>query len=125
MSDGRHCPECGEDIGYWAVAAGLFGIKCPHCRTRLRYDRSPRAEAVTNVVAIGAVLLGLGPAALVAWWAYLAAGPLAAFPAAVAAWLGAAWGVGFLFEVATANYMRRTQRLVVRGGRDEPEEETW
>ncbi len=125
MGDGKHCPECGKDIGYWAVAAGLFGIKCPHCRARLGYDHSRPVRILTEVVAIGAVLVSLGPAVLVAWWVYPSVGPFAAFGVAGAAWLGFAWFVGFLFEVATANYLRRTQRLVVRGRRDEPEEETW
>lgn len=40
MANGKQCPACGKDIGVWAiVAAGLPSrIRCPHCRTLLRYD---------------------------------------------------------------------------------------
>jgi hypothetical protein len=125
MSDGKHCPQCGEDIGYWAVAAGLFGIRCPHCRTRLRYARSPAFNRLTDVVAIGAVLLSLGPAVLVCWLVHESVGIVVALAIGGVAWLGVAWGIGFLFEAATANYVRRTQRLIVPGQQDEPDEETW
>ena len=40
MANGKVCPACDKDIGVWAiVAAGLPSrIRCPHCRTLLRYD---------------------------------------------------------------------------------------
>ncbi len=39
MSDGKHCPGCGKDIGVWPVlVAGLpTWVQCPHCRARLSY----------------------------------------------------------------------------------------
>ena len=42
MGDGKHCPECGEDIGVWPIfSAGLPNrIWCPHCKTRLRYCKT-------------------------------------------------------------------------------------
>ena len=49
MSDGKHCPGCGKDIGIWPVLiAGLPSwVRCPHCKARLSYGRS------------GALVLGL------------------------------------------------------------------
>jgi hypothetical protein len=40
MSDGKHCPACGKDIGLWAVlSAGLpTRVRCPHCKARLSYS---------------------------------------------------------------------------------------
>jgi hypothetical protein len=39
MSDGKHCPACGKDIGLWSVlSAGLpTRVRCPHCQARLSY----------------------------------------------------------------------------------------
>jgi hypothetical protein len=39
MGDGKHCPECGEDIGIWPVFSAGWPdrIWCPHCKARLRY----------------------------------------------------------------------------------------
>ena len=40
MPDGKTCPACQKDIGVWSVfSAGMPNrIRCPHCRTQLRYD---------------------------------------------------------------------------------------
>ncbi|MDB5348370.1 MAG: hypothetical protein JWP89_6747 [Schlesneria sp.] len=40
MQDGKHCPECGEDIGFWPVfSAGIsLRIRCPHCGSILTYS---------------------------------------------------------------------------------------
>ena len=42
MSDGKHCPACGKDIGIWPVlTAGLPNwLRCPHCKARLSYGNS-------------------------------------------------------------------------------------
>jgi hypothetical protein len=42
MSDGKHCPACGKDIGLWPVlSAGLpTWVRCPHCKARLTYGSS-------------------------------------------------------------------------------------
>ena len=42
MSDGKHCPACGKDIGIWTVlSAGLpTWVRCPHCKARLTYGNS-------------------------------------------------------------------------------------
>ena len=80
MSDGKNCPECGKDIGYWAVAKGLFVIRCPHCRARLQYAPTPRWRSLTGRAAVGSIFLGIvlgprvRPAAAAAMLLALAAG---------------------------------------------------
>ena len=40
-AEGTNCPACGKDIGLWAVMKlgwPNLGLKCPHCRTRLKYQ---------------------------------------------------------------------------------------
>jgi len=56
MTDGKHCPACGKDIGLWPVlAAGLPSrIRCPHCQARLTYGGSG-----TLVACLFAILLTL------------------------------------------------------------------
>jgi hypothetical protein len=41
MQDGRHCPECGKDVGIWAIKFAWFSngrVRCRHCRRDLRYQ---------------------------------------------------------------------------------------
>jgi hypothetical protein len=65
MLDGKHCPECGNDIGFWPVfSAGLPNrIWCPWCGTRLSYADALGVFLVmlvtALVVCVGAVLLTL------------------------------------------------------------------
>src|SRR5262245_40267059 len=42
MGDGKHCPDCGKDIGIWPIfSAGLPNrVWCPHRTARLRYRNS-------------------------------------------------------------------------------------
>ncbi len=53
MGDGKHCPGCGKDIGAWPIFSATLPnrIRCPHCKSRLRYRR------IAGVITI--VLLGL------------------------------------------------------------------
>ena len=39
MNDGKHCPQCGKDIGVWPVLTATLPnrIRCPHCKARLFY----------------------------------------------------------------------------------------
>ena len=58
MSPGKHCPNCGQDIGVWPIyRAGLPNrVPCPHCKTRLRYCNTKGLLALVFVIAtIGAV----------------------------------------------------------------------
>jgi len=59
MANGKVCPACGKDIGVWAiVAAGLPSrIRCPHCRTLLRYDGTLALLALPFAVVILAALI--------------------------------------------------------------------
>ena len=39
MSDGKHCPACGKDIGIWPIFSAVRNrFRCPHCRVRLSYQ---------------------------------------------------------------------------------------
>jgi hypothetical protein len=41
VQDGRHCPECGKDVGIWAIKFAWFSngrVRCRHCRRDLRYQ---------------------------------------------------------------------------------------
>lgn len=42
MADGKHCPNCGKDIGFWPywVALDAKRIWCPHCLNRLQVVKS-------------------------------------------------------------------------------------
>jgi hypothetical protein len=59
MANGRDCPVCGKDIGLRAVVtAGLPNrIRCPHCRTQLRYDGMITILALPFVIVILAALI--------------------------------------------------------------------
>ena len=59
MANGKTCPACGKDIGIWAiVAAGLPSrIRCPHCRTLLRYDGTLALMALPFAIVILAALI--------------------------------------------------------------------
>ena len=57
MSDGKHCPDCGQDIGIWPVfSAGLPSrVRCPFCKSRLSYG-----DTRTLVACLAAVVLLVG-----------------------------------------------------------------
>jgi len=59
MANGKTCPACGKDIGVWAiVAAGLPSrIRCPHCRTLLRYDGALVLMALPFAIVIASALI--------------------------------------------------------------------
>jgi hypothetical protein len=59
MANGKICPACGKDIGIRAiVVAGLPSrIRCPHCRTLLRYDGALALMALPFAIVIGAALI--------------------------------------------------------------------
>jgi hypothetical protein len=39
MTDGKHCPLCGADIGVLPIVLAVLPnrIRCPHCKARLAY----------------------------------------------------------------------------------------
>jgi hypothetical protein len=53
------CPACGKDIGVWAIVAARLPsrIRCPHCRTLLRYDGMLTIMALPFVIVILAALI--------------------------------------------------------------------
>ena len=63
MSDGKHCPSCGNDIGVWPVFSAAWPslIWCPTCKSRLRYRQTADVIAVLVifliVIAAGAFVL--------------------------------------------------------------------
>jgi DNA-directed RNA polymerase subunit RPC12/RpoP len=59
MANGKACPACGKDIGVWAIfAAGVPSrIRCPHCRSRLRYDGAVAVIALPFAVVVLAALV--------------------------------------------------------------------
>lgn len=61
MPTGNDCPNCGRNIGVWAVfqAPVPNRIYCPHCRERLRYGDTGGPIAATmgaTVLLVVAVL---------------------------------------------------------------------
>jgi hypothetical protein len=62
-SDGKHCPACGTDVGFWRVFFALPDrIWCPGCGSRLAYRQIGLlvllvAAFVTSLIAIGVPLV--------------------------------------------------------------------
>ena len=103
--DGRHCPSCRKDIGVWAVfTAGLPDrMRCPHCRSRLRYE-----NATGVVVVLLAALAGVvsGAFAMARFLFPSSFGPRNIFFGAVvvAVWIPVEWAV--------VRFLRARRRLV-------------
>jgi hypothetical protein len=59
MANGRDCPVCGKDIGVWSIfSAGVPSrIRCPHCRSLLRYDGTVAVLLIPFAVVILAALI--------------------------------------------------------------------
>lgn len=55
MDDGKHCPDCGKDIGIWPIfSAGLPNrIWCPHCSSRLKYRVTAGMLLVLTLLVVG------------------------------------------------------------------------
>jgi dipeptide/tripeptide permease len=125
MPDGTHCPECGKDVGFWAVALGVFRIRCPHCRASLYHAQSRRMNRATSLVAFGTVLGGLVAGALVGWWVR-GHGVLVALVSGIAACAGLVFALGVLGQFAMTPLLRRTQRLAGEVQRGQAiDDETW
>jgi hypothetical protein len=56
MSDSRHCPECGSNIGIWSVFKAPLPnrIFCPKCGQRLQH--TPITGLVTVAVIVTVIL---------------------------------------------------------------------
>jgi DNA-directed RNA polymerase subunit RPC12/RpoP len=59
MGDGKHCPACGKEIGVWPVfsAAMPSWIRCPHCKSRLRYRKTAGVFAIVLVGLLGLMIV--------------------------------------------------------------------
>lgn len=57
-ADGKHCPNCGEDIGIMSIVKALTPnrINCPHCGSRLAYDGG---AAMTLIAVLAGALLAI------------------------------------------------------------------
>jgi hypothetical protein len=70
MADGRHCPQCGRDTGWWAVvcAASAFRIWCPRCFVPLEHRGSRKiqwADLAAQALIVGAAFWTAGLPALI------------------------------------------------------------
>jgi hypothetical protein len=59
MGDGKHCPNCGTDIGVWPVFSAAWPclIWCPQCKSRLRYRKTSQLIAALLVILIAIAAL--------------------------------------------------------------------
>lgn len=104
MSDGKHCPSCGQDIGVWPVfSAGLPNrVRCPHCKARLAYR---------DVLGLVIVLCVLGVALLAASMFTVQQFGLTGGPQRALTFAGLVLGVWVPVELAVAFYLRGTKEL--------------
>ena len=113
MTDGKHCPACGKDVGIWPIASALLPnlIRCPHCRTRLVYRDTGR-------LLVGLVVLGLalvtGIILLIPWLL-----PDTHPAVRLAAFVAILLVVWIPVELWAAAYLRRN-KVLSRAGRGEP-----
>lgn len=115
MSDSRHCPECGNNIGILAVFKAPLPnrIRCPHCGQRLQHT------PIRGLVAVALVLMAVGAAGVVALHHHLNAGPARVFLALVVGL--ALLEVAFVIRLWYGNY-----RLIAVGKPRPPEgDESW
>ena len=60
MRNGKNCPKCGKDIGFWAWAKASWPAKvfCRHCKTKLRYTNVHILSTVFIIVMVLVTVLG-------------------------------------------------------------------
>jgi hypothetical protein len=104
MSDGKHCPVCGKDIGIWPiVAAGLpYRIWCPHCATKLHFVKSLDVMLVLLVLIVTVV----GGAYFV-WWEVFAS----QFAVGALVFAALCLGPWVPLELAAALFLRSRRNL--------------
>ncbi len=61
MNNGRRCPACQKDIGFWPVFWALWPtrVKCQHCKSVLRYDINVWRTCFTLACPMAVVLVVL------------------------------------------------------------------
>jgi hypothetical protein len=104
MTDGKHCPACGKDIGLSTIMVAPLPnlIRCPHCRTRLVYRDTAR---VLVLLLLLATALGVG--------AFVAVErlPLPNLWTRLAVIIAGMFLLWLPIELWAAIYLRRTKRL--------------
>jgi thiol-disulfide isomerase/thioredoxin len=115
MTDGKHCPACGKDIGYRSIVIATLPtqIRCPHCASRLAHDRVALVLLIEVLVILALVASS--------WWVLRALVGFTA-PLALAFCVGAlllVWGL--LCELVAAWFLRTRRTLRVL----EPAARTW
>ena len=126
MGNGKDCPVCGKDVGYWAVALQIFWVRCPHCRTRLTYAGTSGTTLTNLVGALFLVALGGVGAVLVGLEVLRRGGNLlSALGIGFCAFIVLAFVLGVLVQLALAPSMRRHRTLKLFGKGDEQRDETW
>src|SRR2546426_3074941 len=105
MPLGTDCPSCHKDIGVLSVfvAGTPSRIRCPHCRTRLRYVGIRRL--LWMLVLIGASVFG-GSFILVQY-----VFQIENKDKACVIWAGLVFGSWAFVELAVARYLRRNKVL--------------
>jgi hypothetical protein len=116
MRDGKHCPACARDIGFWTVfTAGLPNrIRCPHCSARLSY------RGIGGVVVV--LVLAMAGAAAAGWYAAYAIPELHPRRQPAAA-VGIMVGIWVLVELAAVRFLRQSRVLVRLGDKNPPPSE--
>jgi hypothetical protein len=106
---GKCCPACGKDIGLWPLLKLWWpnvGLKCPHCRTSLKYN-----PAGFGLFAVG-VLIYLPT---VIWAAILSNTLLADQPVlAFFAPIFLIWIIWLPFDLFMSFRIRKTSRLELK-----------
>lgn len=57
MDNGKDCPNCGRDIGMWAIFSASLPnrIKCPHCSARLTYQDIRRLLIILAILTVAVI----------------------------------------------------------------------
>lgn len=109
MGDGKHCPNCGRDIGVRSIVLATLPtqIRCPHCGARLAYHNT-----LPVVVVQAALIVGLTAGCYYLTRAVLSSQGLWRSGGLTAA-LIAAWGLfwALVVESGAAFFLRRNRTL--------------
>jgi len=57
--DGKRCPVCHTDVGFWAVFRALWPTRifCPQCKSKLRYRAGHGFGMIAIVAAVGIAIV--------------------------------------------------------------------
>ena len=116
MSDGKHCPACGKDIGIWPVVSAALPsrVRCPHCKARLSYGGGLLLGMIALVVAVLVLCVGIASYYLASH--HLAAGarvskPIRFYGTLVAVFLALWLPIWLPLEIGLTMYIRRRGEL--------------